>query len=82
MAHSCSFGHKANARYRANRALPARAVKRLTPECYQAKWGLPPVYPMVAPIYSEARSKLAKELGLGQRRAAPPRRRRAPPQPA
>lgn len=40
----------------------------LTPDEYRAKWGLPADYPMVAPAYAEARSRLAKEMGLGQRR--------------
>ena len=41
----------------------------LTPEQYREKWGLPADYPMVAPAYAEARSKLAKDMGLGQKRA-------------
>jgi predicted transcriptional regulator len=41
----------------------------LTPEEYRAKWGLPTDYPMVAPNYAKARSALAKEMGLGQKRA-------------
>ena len=41
----------------------------LTPEQYREKWGLPADYPMVAPNYAAARSRLAKEMGLGQRRA-------------
>jgi predicted transcriptional regulator len=40
----------------------------MTPEEYREKWGLPSDYPMVAPAYAEARSRLAKEMGLGQRR--------------
>tara|TARA_R110000744_G_scaffold198837_1_gene318074 strand:+ start:575 stop:997 length:423 start_codon:yes stop_codon:yes gene_type:complete len=40
----------------------------LTPEEYREKWNLPADYPMVAPAYAEARSKLAKEMGLGQKR--------------
>ena len=40
----------------------------LTPEQYREKWGLPPDYPMVAPNYASARSKLARNMGLGQRR--------------
>lgn len=40
----------------------------LTPEQYREKWELPADYPMVAPAYAEARSKLAKEMGLGQKR--------------
>ncbi len=49
----------------------------LSPEEYRAKWGLPKDYPMVAPNYAEARSQLAKRMGLGQsgRRAAAPRTR-------
>jgi len=42
----------------------------LTPEAYRAKWGLPSTYPMVAPNYANARSALAKQIGLG-RKAAP-----------
>lgn len=38
----------------------------LTPEQYQAKWGLLADYPMVAPAYAEARSALAKSMGLGR----------------
>lgn len=33
---------------------------------YKAKWGLPKDYPTTAPSYSEARSAMAKALGLGQ----------------
>jgi predicted transcriptional regulator len=40
----------------------------LTPDEYRDKWGLPPDYPMVAPNYAKARSVLAKEMGLGQKR--------------
>ncbi|MGV8936063.1 MAG: MucR family transcriptional regulator [Allorhizobium sp.] len=40
----------------------------LSPEEYREKWDLPMDYPMVAPAYAEARSRLAKEMGLGQRR--------------
>ena len=40
----------------------------LTPEEYRIKWGLPPEYPMVAPNYAKARSSLAKQMGLGQKR--------------
>lgn len=48
----------------------------MAPEQYRAKWGLPNDYPMVAPAYAEARSNLAKSMGLGQRR------RKAAPVPA
>jgi predicted transcriptional regulator len=40
----------------------------LTPEEYREKWGLPSDYPMVAPNYAKARSSLAKQMGLGQKR--------------
>jgi predicted transcriptional regulator len=50
-----------------------RTQYNLTPEQYREKWSLPADYPMVAPNYAEARSRLAKEMGLGQKR----RRRRA-----
>jgi predicted transcriptional regulator len=45
-----------------------RTQYNLSPEQYREKWGLPPDYPMVAPKYAEARSRLAKEMGLGQKR--------------
>lgn len=40
----------------------------MTPEEYREKWGLPYDYPMVAPAYAKARSELAKQMGLGQKR--------------
>ena len=40
----------------------------LSPEQYREKWNLPSDYPMVAPNYAQARSSLAKKIGLGQRR--------------
>ena len=40
----------------------------LTPDQYREKWGLDASYPMVAPNYAAARSKLAKEMGLGRKR--------------
>jgi predicted transcriptional regulator len=49
-----------------------RTRYNLTPEQYREKWGLAPDYPMVAPNYAAARSRLAKQMGLGQQR----RRRR------
>jgi len=45
-----------------------RTAYDMSPEAYRAKWGLPNDYPMVAPAYAEARSKLAKSMGLGQQR--------------
>jgi len=49
-----------------------RTVYDLTPDQYRAKWGLPADYPMVAPNYAAARSELAKQLGLGQKRRSEP----------
>jgi predicted transcriptional regulator len=43
-----------------------RSKYGLSPDEYRQKWGLPPDYPMVAPGYSEKRSKLAKKMGLGR----------------
>jgi predicted transcriptional regulator len=45
-----------------------RSQYNMSPEQYREKWGLPADYPMVAPNYAEARSRLAKEMGLGQQR--------------
>ena len=47
------------------------AVKGLSPEQYREKWGLPKDYPMVSANYSAARSQMAKDLGLGNRRRTP-----------
>jgi predicted transcriptional regulator len=41
----------------------------MTPDEYRNKWGLPKDYPMVAPKYAKARSRLAKKIGLGRKRA-------------
>ena len=49
-----------------------RTQYNMSPEQYREKWGLPADYPMVAPNYAQARSELAKQMGLGQQR----RRRR------
>jgi predicted transcriptional regulator len=40
----------------------------MSPDDYRRKWRLPADYPMVAPNYAKARSALAREMGLGQRR--------------
>jgi predicted transcriptional regulator len=45
-----------------------RTHHSLSPEEYRDKWQLPHDYPMVAPNYAEARSQLAKKMGLGTRR--------------
>ena len=46
-----------------------RSHYNLSPEQYREKWGLPADYPMVAPNYAQARSSLAKRMGLGRRAA-------------
>ena len=50
-----------------------RQVHGMSPEEYRARWGLLRDYPMTATGYSQVRSKLAKESGLGThgRRAQP-----------
>jgi predicted transcriptional regulator len=45
-----------------------RTHYNLSPEQYREKWNLPADYPMVAPNYAQARSNLAKKMGLGQQR--------------
>lgn len=45
-----------------------RSHYNLSPEQYREKWGLQADYPMVAPNYAQARSSLAKRMGLGQRK--------------
>ena len=55
-----------------------RTRYNMTPEEYRAKWGLAHDYPMVAPNYAQARSDLAKRMGLGKKapvRAKAPKRR-------
>lgn len=44
-----------------------RTHYNLSPEEYREKWNLPSDYPMVAPSYSETRSRLAKVNGLGRK---------------
>ena len=39
----------------------------MTPEQYRAKWNLPADYPMVSSSYSQRRSDLAKQHGLGKK---------------
>jgi predicted transcriptional regulator len=48
----------------------------LSPEQYRARWDLPKDYPMVAPNYAQARSDLAKQMGLGQGGRKPTRKGR------
>ena len=55
---------------------------------YRARWKLPTDHPTTAPAYSERRSTMAKQLGLGRKPGsvepspAPRRRGRPPRQPA
>lgn len=42
----------------------------LTVDQYRARWNLPRDHPMVALAYSERRSSMAKQIGLGRRRVA------------
>ncbi|HYI90982.1 MAG TPA: MucR family transcriptional regulator [Beijerinckiaceae bacterium] len=53
-----------------------RTKYELTPDQYRARWNLPSDYPMVAPNYAQARSQLAKSMGLGQKRVASRKRAR------
>jgi predicted transcriptional regulator len=43
------------------------SVHGLTPEAYRTRWELKADHPLVAPAYSERRSDMAKQVGLGQR---------------
>ena len=45
-----------------------RSHYNMSPDDYREKWGLPKDYPMVAPSYSEKRSSLAKDIGLGSKK--------------
>jgi predicted transcriptional regulator len=45
-----------------------RTRYNMSPDEYRQKWNLERDYPMVAPAYAKARSALAKNMGLGQRR--------------
>ncbi len=52
-----------------------RTHYNLTPEEYRERWGLPHDYPMVAPNYAKARSRLAKQMGLGRKNKRTTKRR-------
>src|SRR5262249_34091194 len=41
---------------------------RLSVDQYRARWNLPREHPITAPGYSEQRSSLAKQIGLGRGR--------------
>ena len=49
-----------------------RTNYNMTPEEYRTKWKLPRDYPMVAPAYAEQRRGLAKQIGLGRKKAEAP----------
>ncbi|WP_377849033.1 MucR family transcriptional regulator [Bosea sp. UC22_33] len=53
-----------------------RTAYDMSPDEYRVKWGLPTDYPMVAPAYADARSQLAKSMGLGQQRRKTAAKRR------
>ncbi len=56
---------------------PYKSLKRhlsthgLTPAEYRSRYNLPSSYPMVAPNYSEQRRQVARQLGLGRKKAEP-----------
>jgi predicted transcriptional regulator len=63
-----------------------RVAHGLEPAQYRVRWKLPPDHPITAPAYSERRSTMAKQIGLGGKPqkavvstpevvAAPPKRR-------
>ena len=55
------------------------AAHGLSVEEYRARWNLPTDHAMTAPAYSERRSTMARQLGLGRtRRGRPPKRWRCP----
>jgi predicted transcriptional regulator len=47
----------------------------LTPEQYRTRWDLKPDHPLTAPAYSETRSAMAKQFGLGRKAKGRPRLR-------
>ena len=48
-----------------------QTVHGMSPDEYRTRWGLARDYPMVAPAYAQARSALAKGMGLGASRRKP-----------
>jgi predicted transcriptional regulator len=48
-----------------------KTAYNMTPEQYRDRWGLTPDYPMVAPSYTERRSSMAKQIGLGTKSRVP-----------
>jgi predicted transcriptional regulator len=56
----CGFHGKAMRRHLSTR-------HGLAPEQYRARWKLPADHPITAPAYSERRSTMAKQIGLGRK---------------
>jgi len=46
-----------------------KSAFNMSPDEYRTRWNLPPDYPIVAPNYAKKRSSLAKQIGLGKKRA-------------
>ena len=46
-----------------------RTAHNLSPDAYRELFDLKPDYPLVAPSYAETRSRIAKKIGLGNKRA-------------
>jgi predicted transcriptional regulator len=69
------------------KTLHLRMHHGLEVDAYRARWKLPTDHPTTAPAYSERRSVMAKQLGLGRKPGSvepspAPRRRGRPRQPA
>jgi predicted transcriptional regulator len=45
-----------------------RNAHELSPDAYRELFDLKPDYPLVAPSYAETRSRIAKKIGLGNKR--------------
>ena len=45
-----------------------RVAHDLSPDAYRKLFDLKPDYPLVAPSYAETRSRIAKKIGLGNKR--------------
>ena len=54
-----------------------RQAHELSADEYLAKWRLSPDHPLTAPEYTQRRSTMAKDQGLGQKRTPPRRRQRS-----
>jgi predicted transcriptional regulator len=49
-----------------------RTSHGLTPAAYRERWKLPADYPMVSTNYARSRAEMARQIGLGRKRAAGP----------